>query len=121
MKMAAIRGAITIDLNTEDAIKNGTVELMNTLIEQNDLNLDEVVYINFACTKDITKAYPAKFVRNELGITHIPMMCGQEMDVEGTLGMCIRVLIVLNTINEDFSAKHFYLKGAKILRPDIKN
>ena len=121
MSVAAIRGAITVDENTCEAIKNATVELFSAVIEQNELKPEDIVYINFSATKDITKAHPAKFIRTELGISSIPLMCYQEMDVEGALEMCIRLLIVINTINNDFSAKHVYLKGAKVLRPDIKN
>ncbi len=121
MKIVGIRGAITLDENTEKAIEEATVELFNTLMEQNDIAPEDVAYVNFSATKDITKAHPAKFIRTKLGITSIPMMCSQEMDVEGALGMCLRILIVINTINDEFAPKHFYLKGAKILRPDINN
>lgn len=119
MGIVAIRGAITVEENTQEAIKKATVELFSEIMHQNNLRIGDVVYINFSATKDLTKAYPAKFIRTELGISSIPMMCLQEMDVENSLRMCLRVLIVINTINDDFFVKHVYLKGAKILRPDI--
>ena len=121
MQFVAIRGAITVDENTEESIKNATVNLLKEIIKQNNLSVSDMLYINFSATKDITKAYPAKFVRTELGITDVPMMCYQEMDVDGSLEMCIRVLIVLNTINTNFSAKHVYMKDAQRLRPDLVN
>lgn len=121
MKITAIRGAITVDSNDEQSIKEATVELFNSVMSANNLNVEDVAFLNFSATKDINKVYPAKFIRTELGITTIPMMCYQEMDVEGSLNMCIRLLIVINTINNDFKPKHVYLKGAQILRPDIKN
>ena len=119
MKISAIRGAITVDSNTIEDIKNATVELFTTVIKENNLTPENIAFLNFSATKDINKVYPAKFIRTELGITTIPMMCYQEMDVENSLKMCIRLLIVTNTINSEFEAKHIYLKGAKILRPDI--
>lgn len=119
MKINAIRGAITIDANTEDAIKQATVELFTTVMKENNLNVDDIAFLNFSTTKDINKAYPAKFIRTELGITTIPMMCYQEMDVENSLKMCLRLLIVTSTINNNFSAQHIYLKGASALRPDL--
>lgn len=121
MSITAIRGAITVDENTEEAIKNATVELFTTVMAKNELQIEDILYINFSTTKDVTKAYPAKFIRTELGISSIPLMCYQEMDVEGSLKLCIRVLIVINTINDDFSPKHIYLKGAKNLRPDLNS
>ena len=119
MKINAIRGAITVDENTVDAIKNSTIELFTAIMKENNLTHNDIAFINFSATKDINKVYPAKFIRTELGITDVPMMCYQEMDVEGSLNMCLRLLIVTNTINSDFKTKHVYLKGAKVLRPDI--
>ncbi len=121
MGIVAIRGAITVDENTQEAIKNATVELFQEVMSQNKLQTEDVLYINFSATKDITKVYPAKFIRTELGISTIPMMCYQEMGVEGSLQMCLRLLIVVNTINDKYKVKHVYLKGAKVLRPDIAN
>ena len=119
MTITAIRGAITVDENTNEAIKEATMELFKAVVDANNLKADDIVFINFSATKDINKVYPAKFIRTELGITNIPMMCYQEMDVEGSLPMCLRLLIVTNTINSNFKTKHVYLKGAKVLRPDI--
>ncbi len=119
MKINAIRGAITIDTNTEDAIKQATIELFTTIMKENHLTADDIAFLNFSTTKDINQAYPAKFIRTELGITTIPMMCYQEMDVENSLRMCIRALIVTNTINNNFTPNHIYLKGASVLRPDL--
>ena len=119
--MIAIRGAITVDANTEEAINSATVELFSAVMSENNLSPNDVLYINFSATKDINKAYPAKFIRTSLGITNIPMMCYQEMDVEASLRMCLRLLIVVDTINKDFEPKHIYLKDAKKLRPDLKN
>jgi len=120
MGIVAIRGAITVDENSVEAIKDATVELFNAVIAQNNLKIEDIAFLNFSATKDINKVYPAKFIRTELGITTIPMMCYQEMDVEGSLSMCIRLLIVVNTINDGFEVKHIYLKGAQVLRPDLK-
>jgi len=53
-----------------------------------------------------------------MGLTMVPMMCMQEMDVKGSLPRCIRVLIQVDWVIEQ-EIKHVYLGGAKILRPDI--
>lgn len=121
MNIVAIRGAITVEENTEEAIKIATVELFEKVLLENRLSPLDLVYINFSATKDITKAYPAKFIRTELNITDVPMMCYQEMSVDGSLEMCIRLLIVVNTINKSFKPIHVYMKNAKKLRPDINN
>ncbi len=120
MKTVAIRGAISVSENNEKAIETATIELFNEVLKNNNITPNDIAYMTFSATKDITKAYPAKFIRTVLGISHIPMMCYQEMDVENSLEMCIRALIVINTINADFSATHVYLKNAQNLRPDLK-
>lgn len=120
MKIEAIRGAITVESNTEQSIKEATIELFNSVMDANGLSVEDIAFLNFSATKDIDKVYPAKFIRTELGITTIPMMCYQEMNVEGSLPMCLRLLIVINTINSEFKAQHVYLKGAQVLRPDLK-
>ena len=119
MKISAIRGAITVEENTEKAIETATVKLFKEILDKNAIKPQDIAYINFSATKDITAAYPAKFIRTALNITDVPMMCYQEMAVDGALDMCLRILIVINTINTDFTPTHVYLDGAKILRPDL--
>jgi len=53
-----------------------------------------------------------------MGMTSIPMMCLQEMEVKGSLSHCIRVTVFTN-LSEDKEVKHVYLKEAKKLRPDL--
>jgi len=112
----AIRGAITVNKNDENAISEATFELLSEIIKQNEVNLSDVISCTFTMTKDLNAAYPAKFARERLGFSNIPMMCYQELDIEGSLKMCLRVLLTLNCTK---NAKHVYLKGAKTLRPDL--
>ncbi len=53
-----------------------------------------------------------------MGITSVPMMCFQEMDVKGSLSHCIRVMLLINC-DEEKEIKHVYLKDTKKLRPDL--
>ncbi|WP_317368329.1 (d)CMP kinase [uncultured Tyzzerella sp.] len=118
MNICSIRGAITIEENTkENIIKNAEI-LLNEIIEKNGINKEDIINIIFSATKDITKAYPAIATRN-MGITDCAIMCMQEMDIEFSLPMCIRVMITVNLDIKKQDIKHIYLKGAKKLRPDI--
>ena len=65
MKVYAIRGAITVDENTEEAISSASVSLIKRIKEKNVF--DSAVCILISTTADITAAYPAKAVR-ESGI-----------------------------------------------------
>ncbi|MDI6605158.1 MAG: chorismate mutase [Thermoanaerobacteraceae bacterium] len=111
-----MRGAITTE-NTKERIFSDTEELIKKIIEENNLKIDDIISIIFSATKDLDAAYPAEAVRN-IGITTIPLMCFQEMNVIGSLKKCIRVIIYVNC-NNNRKITHVYLKGAKVLRPDI--
>jgi chorismate mutase len=110
-----IRGAITVDTNNAEDIKTATIELFTQLIKENNINKDFVSHVIFTMTKELDAAYPAKFVRQDLGWDKTAFMCEQELDVENSLKKCIRVLIVYNCEN-NFEPKFVYLKGAKDLR-----
>lgn len=120
--VCAIRGATTIKSNKVQEIECNSVQLIRTILERNPIaNLNNIVSILFSCTKDVTAAYPAKFLRN-IGFEHIPMFCVQEMYVEGSLPMCIRVLVTIDTDDktaDNNAVTHVYLNDAKILRPDL--
>ena len=118
MNICSIRGAITIEENTKENIVMNTENLLNEIIEKNNIEKQNIINIIFSSTKDITKAYPAIATRN-IGITDCAIMCLQEMDVEESLKMCIRVMITINSNVKKQNIKHIYLKDAKKLRPDI--
>ncbi len=110
-----IRGAITVDENTENSLKEATSELLNALIEENNIKPENISHAIFTTTNDLNAAFPAKFARLDLGWEKVAMMCFHELDVPDSLPMCLRVLIVLNC-DENFEPKFVYLKGAANLR-----
>ncbi len=110
-----IRGAITVDENTEDAIKAAVLELLSEMFRKNDLTQENISHIIFTLTRDLNAAFPAKFARIDMGLTKTAMMCYSELDVPGALAMCLRVLVVAN-VKEDFEPEFVYLKGADKLR-----
>ncbi len=118
MKTRGIRGAITVEKNTKPEILTATQELLEQIIKENSLQQEEVAAILFTATGDLTAAYPAEAVRG-MGWTLTPLMCYQEMMVEGSLENCIRVVVLINTDLEQDQIKHIFLKGAKKLRPDL--
>ena len=111
----AIRGAITVDFNTEDAIKSSVLELLNEIMHTNCIDKKDISHVIFTVTKDIDAAFPAKFARIDLGWDDVAMMCYNEMDVKNSLKMCLRVMIVVNC-NDGFVPEYVYLKGASDLR-----
>lgn len=110
-----IRGAITVENNTVEAIKDATVELLNEMVKINSIDKSLISHIIFTTTNDINAAFPAKFARTELGFSDTAMMCFHELDVPNSLAKCLRILVVLNC-DEDFTPQFVYLKDAAELR-----
>jgi len=117
-RMVGIRGATTVSENKSQLIINDTRELLKEIQSQNEICTDDVVSIFFSCTKDLNAAYPAVAAR-ELGFTSSALFCCQEMDVPGSLPMCIRVLLHVVSEKTQKEVRHVYLKGARQLRPDL--
>jgi len=110
-----IRGAITVDNNTSESIKAAVLELLDELCKKNDISSDKVSHAIFTTTNDINADFPAKFARVDFGWSDIAMMCFHELDVQNSLPMCLRVLVVVNC-EDDFKPEFVYLKGASVLR-----
>ena len=110
-----IRGAITVESNSEADIKSATLELLQEMIERNNIDKTKISHVIFTLTDDLNAAFPAKFARIDLGWDKVAMMCFHELNVPASLKKCLRVLIVLNC-SEDFEPNFVYLKGASALR-----
>lgn len=116
-----IRGAITVENDTVEEIGQATVEMFSKIIELNDVKIEDISHIIFTMTKDLKTAFPARFMRANFDVSYVPMMCMNELNIVPSLTKCIRVLVVVNTEKTQQEIKHVYLKGAKVLRPDIAN
>ncbi len=111
-----IRGAITVDSNTEEAIEKATLDLLGEIWEKNNLKgTSQISHVIFTTTSDLNAAFPAKYPRITLGWNDVAMMCFHELDVPNSLKMCLRVLVVINC-EENFKPKFVYLKDAQKLR-----
>lgn len=113
----AIRGAITADDNTSPQILDNTEMLLKEIIKRNNIEYSEIVNIIFTGTRDLDSIYPAVAAR-ELGMVDIPLICCQEMHVEGSLEKCIRIMMHIQSPLSR-TIEHVYLKKAKSLRPDL--
>ncbi len=121
MYQRGIRGAITVDDNSYEAVKHAVIELLTNMQKANKYKAENISHVIFTYTKDIDCVYPAKIAREEFADwKYVPMVCFNEMNIENSLKMCLRVLIVINTELEQKDIKHVYLKGASNLRTDLK-
>ena len=119
MRFRGIRGAITVDANTEGAILEATAILLKAMVAQNEVDADDIAGVVFTVTPDLNAAFPAEAARRSLGWSHVPLMCTQEMPVPGALPRCVRALMFVNTTKTANEVRHVYLRGAERLRPDL--
>jgi chorismate mutase len=118
MRVRALRGAVTVQNDSKEEIISVTTELLEEMLDRNDVATDDVICIIFTSTKDLTSEFPAAAVR-KLGLSHIPVMCARELDVEGALPRTIRVMMLINTDKAREQLRHVYLREARQLRTDL--
>jgi chorismate mutase len=119
MRIRGVRGATTVESNTREAILGATTELLEKIIELNELDADEIASALFSTSPDLNAEFPAVAARSTLGWNHIALSCTHEMSVPGSLPMCLRVMLHVNTEKRQDEIVHVYLRGARVLRPDL--
>jgi chorismate mutase len=88
------------------------------MFSRNAVELQDLVSILFTATPDLTSAFPAAAARS-LNLADVPLICAQEIDVDGAMSRVIRVLVHVESALARADIKHVYLRGAEALRQDI--
>jgi chorismate mutase len=117
VRCRGIRGATTVEANTREAIFQATTELLSQMVLVNEVQPEEVASVFFTTTRDLNADFPALAAR-EMGWNDVALLCAHEMDVPGSLPMCLRILLHVNTEKRAEEIAHVYLRGARALRPD---
>ena len=113
-----VRGATTVQENTRDAILKATRQMLALMIRRNQIDAADISSAIFTVTRDVNAEFPALAAR-QLGWLGVPLLCGYEIDVPGSLPNCIRVLIHWNTDKTQEEIEHVYIHDAVRLRPDL--
>ncbi|HUB75518.1 MAG TPA: chorismate mutase [Solirubrobacteraceae bacterium] len=116
-RLQALRGATSVEANTEAEILGATEALMRELMTRNGLEIEQIVSAIFTATGDLDAAFPAVAARR-LGFDRVPLMCAREIDVPGALPSVIRVLMHYYA-PAGHEARHVYLGAAQSLRADL--
>jgi len=116
--MRGIRGATQIDANSVQAMEDGVAELCEAICDANSIRPEDIVWAIFTVTHDLDADFPARAARVRSGWTMVPMICSREIPVPGSLPRVVRVLVHLDS-GRPGDAKHVYLRGARVLRPDL--
>lgn len=118
MPMRGIRGATVLQADDAQEMADAVTELIAQMLERNGLVSDDLVSILFTSTPDLHSAFPAAAARR-LGLSDVPLICAQEIDVEGALPRVVRVLAHAETDLARADVQHVYLRGAEVLRQDL--
>lgn len=121
MTVRGVRGATTVVSDQSDIVLEATSALVLEMAKQNDVVPDEIISVIVSTTRDIESAFPAKAVRTLDGWKYVPVMCTHEMDVPGSMPLCIRILMHVNSETHQKDIKHIYQNEAVKLRPDLQN
>lgn len=114
-----IRGATTVESDTEMEVISAVEKLMAEIIQVNEVDPDMVASVFFSATEEIRSVFPAKALRKFEGWTYVPVTCMKEIPVSNSLPFCIRVMIHVNTTKSQKEIQHVYQAGAAVLRPDL--
>lgn len=119
--MQSIRGAITIEKNEVKYIKEASIKLFSEILIRNNINIEDIVSIFISCTKDIDKDYPGKYIRENFNLKNVAIMHFNEMYVEDSMPLCIRILILIDKKNKNIeeNIEYVYLGKTKTLRKDL--
>ena len=120
MACRGVRGATTAQSNSRDDILAATRQLVALIIRQNGIDPVDVASATFTTTTDLDAEFPALAAR-QLGWLDVPLLCGHEINVPGSLRLCVRVLVHWNTDKSQSEVNHVYIKEARRLRPDLSN
>lgn len=114
----ALRGATTVDADTEEQITERVQALVRAMLERNGIDKDDLISVIFTATDDVTALFPAAAARG-VGLGDVPLLCARELAVRDGTPRCIRVLMHVTTTQTRADLRHVYLEGAKGLRDDL--
>jgi chorismate mutase len=115
--LRAVRGAVTIPVDTPASVDAAVRELLDQLLDANAIDSDDVVSAIFSATPDVRSRNPATAAR-ALGWTDVPLMCVAELETDGMLERCVRVLLHVS-VADGRRLTPVYLGHAARLRPDL--
>ncbi|MGP4003399.1 chorismate mutase [Streptomyces sp. 8N706] len=118
MAVRAVRGAVQLERDDSAHMHDQVSELLTAVLERNRLAADDLISIWFTATPDLHSDFPAAAAR-KLGIVDVPLICAQELAIDGAMPRVVRVLAHVETGLAKSEISHVYLGAAATLRKDI--
>jgi chorismate mutase len=89
------------------------------MVQRNAVETDDLVSVLFTATDDLRSVFPAEAARR-MGLGHVPLLCAQEISVDGAMPSVVRVLMHFHSERGLDEVVHVYLDGAESLRDDVE-
>ncbi|MET7685725.1 chorismate mutase [Streptomyces sp. NPDC005423] len=118
MAVRAVRGAVQLDSDESGHMNEQVGALLTAVLERNGLTADDLISVFFTATPDLHSDFPAAAAR-ELGLVDVPLICAQELGIEGAMPRVVRLLAHIETDRPRSGITHVYLGAAAALRKDI--
>ncbi|MFJ3585420.1 chorismate mutase [Streptomyces sp. NPDC090127] len=118
MAVRAVRGAVQLERDEAGHMREQVEELLTAVLERNALQTDDLISIWFTATPDLHSDFPAAAARR-IGMDDVPLICAQELDVEGAMPRVVRLLAHVESELPKSAIAHVYLGAAAALRKDI--
>lgn len=111
-------GATQLDADDRDHLLASVTELIRTILDLNGVTHDDLISMVLTATADLHSEFPAVAAR-ELGIGDVPLLCAQELEIDGSMPRVIRVMVHTESERSRAEIRHVYLRGAASLRRDL--
>ena len=118
MAVRAIRGATQLEEDVRDHMLERVAEMVTDVMEANGLEVDDFISVIFTATSDLVSEFPA-YAARRLGFGEIPLICARELEIDGSMPRCVRMMAHVETDLPRADITHVYLHGAAALRSDL--
>ena len=118
MAVRAVRGATQLESDTREHMLERVAEMVRDVMESNELVVDDFISIIFTATSDLVSEFPA-YAARILGFDDVPLICASELEIEGSMPRCVRMMAHIETDLTRAEVTHVYLHGAANLRRDL--
>ncbi|HVB54537.1 MAG TPA: chorismate mutase [Candidatus Acidoferrales bacterium] len=114
-----VRGATSVDDPADGAALAAAVgEMLGQILQQNQASTEDIAAVIFTVPDDLQGVNPAAAARRH-GFESVPLLVVREHGGDERVARCLRVLLLLNTTLGQAEVRHAYLRGARVLRPDL--
>ena len=111
MAVRAVRGAVQLERDEAGHMHERVAELLTAILERNRIAVDDLISVWFTATPDLHSDFPAAAAR-ALGITDVPLICAQELDIAGAMPRVVRILAHVESGLSKAEISHVYLGAA---------